>query len=137
MIQLRKISIGLSLSLMYTLASVAQPLTIQQNKDNNFEIAVTSSSPKYKLFWSAKPDSWDKAQVLALKSSPETIALASANPILKLEDKKEKFYAAPRGIKLQGAANFRDIGGYKTTDGKQVKWGKIYRSADISKLTDA
>ncbi|MFM9838980.1 MAG: tyrosine-protein phosphatase [Cyclobacteriaceae bacterium] len=122
---------------MCTLVSVAQPVTIQQNKDNNFEIAVTSSPPKYKLFWSAKPDSWDKAQVLSLKSSPETIALASAHPILKLEDKNEKFYAAPRAIKLQGAANFRDIGGYKTTDGKQVKWGKMYRSADISKLTDA
>lgn len=35
------------------------------------------------------------------------------------------------------AANFRDIGGYKTTDGKEVIWGKIYRSAAINKLTDA
>jgi protein-tyrosine phosphatase len=35
------------------------------------------------------------------------------------------------------AANFRDIGGYTTTDGKQVVWGKIYRSAAINKLTDA
>lgn len=35
------------------------------------------------------------------------------------------------------AANFRDIGGYKTADGKQVVWGKIYRSAAINKLTDA
>ena len=42
-----------------------------------------------------------------------------------------------RHLALQGAANFRDLGGYKTTDGKTVKWGKIYRSADISKLTDA
>jgi protein-tyrosine phosphatase len=37
---------------------------------------------------------------------------------------------------LQGAINFRDLGGYSTNVGKQVKWGKIYRSADISKLTD-
>ncbi|TKC09412.1 tyrosine-protein phosphatase [Pedobacter frigoris] len=35
------------------------------------------------------------------------------------------------------AANFRDIGGYKTTDGKEVVWGKVYRSAAINKLTDA
>lgn len=34
------------------------------------------------------------------------------------------------------AANFRDIGGYKTTTGKQVVWGKVYRSAAINKLTD-
>jgi protein-tyrosine phosphatase len=40
-----------------------------------------------------------------------------------------------RAVKLQGAVNFRDIGGYATKDGKQVKWGKLYRSASINKLT--
>jgi protein-tyrosine phosphatase len=40
-----------------------------------------------------------------------------------------------REVKLQGAINFRDIGGYKTKDGKEVKWGKIYRSAEINRLT--
>jgi len=42
-----------------------------------------------------------------------------------------------RHVVLQGAANFRDLGGYTTSDGHHVKWGEIYRSADISKLTDA
>jgi protein-tyrosine phosphatase len=41
-----------------------------------------------------------------------------------------------RKVVLQGAQNFRDIGGYKTKGGKLVRWGQIYRSADISKLTD-
>ena len=43
--------------------------------------------------------------------------------------------SAKRMIKLQGALNFRDLGGYSTKDGKQVKWGKIYRSAEINNLT--
>jgi protein-tyrosine phosphatase len=42
-----------------------------------------------------------------------------------------------REIKLQGAINFRDIGGYATKDGRHVKWGKIYRSAELSHLTPA
>jgi protein-tyrosine phosphatase len=45
--------------------------------------------------------------------------------------------SAKRHVVLQGAANFRDLGGYTTADGHHVKWGEIYRSADISKLTDA
>ncbi|TFF38165.1 tyrosine-protein phosphatase [Mucilaginibacter psychrotolerans] len=45
--------------------------------------------------------------------------------------------SARRMVALHGAANFRDLGGYKTTSGKTVKWGKVYRSADISRLTDA
>lgn len=44
--------------------------------------------------------------------------------------------SAKRKVELQGAVNFRDLGGYTTTDGHHVKWGEIYRSADISKLTD-
>ena len=38
---------------------------------------------------------------------------------------------------MQGAVNFRDLGGYPTADGHHVKWHSIYRSADISALTPA
>ena len=43
----------------------------------------------------------------------------------------------PRHIPLQGAFNFRDIGGYETTGGRRVRWRRIYRSGQLSKLTDA
>ena len=45
--------------------------------------------------------------------------------------------SAKRHVVLEGASNFRDLGGYATTDGHHLKWGKVYRSADISKLTQA
>lgn len=41
-----------------------------------------------------------------------------------------------RLVHLQGAVNFRDVGGYKTQDGKAVKWNKVFRSAAINNLTD-
>jgi protein-tyrosine phosphatase len=44
--------------------------------------------------------------------------------------------SAKRKVELQGAVNFRDLGGYTTKDGHHIKWGKVYRSADMSKLTD-
>jgi len=40
-----------------------------------------------------------------------------------------------REIKLQGVVNCRDIGGYPSKDGRHVKWGRIYRSAELSHLT--
>lgn len=46
-------------------------------------------------------------------------------------------YNANRAVTLEGASNFRDLGGYPTQDGHHVKWGHLYRSADISKLTDS
>lgn len=41
-----------------------------------------------------------------------------------------------RLIPLEGGRNFRDLGGYKTQDGRTVKWGKIYRSGVLANLTN-
>ena len=43
---------------------------------------------------------------------------------------------ASRHIALEGQPNFRDIGGYKTSDGKTVKSGQVYRSGELPRLTD-
>lgn len=42
-----------------------------------------------------------------------------------------------RHLALEGAPNFRDLGGYETSDGRRVKWGRLYRSDDLAQLTDA
>lgn len=44
--------------------------------------------------------------------------------------------AAARFLPLEGGRNFRDLGGYLTTDGQQVRWGKIYRTGAMSGLTE-
>ncbi|MFD2114557.1 tyrosine-protein phosphatase [Paenibacillus yanchengensis] len=40
-------------------------------------------------------------------------------------------------IKLQGSFNFRDLGGYATSDRKQVKQGLLYRADELAGLTEA
>ncbi|MET8427567.1 tyrosine-protein phosphatase [Nocardia sp. NPDC004860] len=40
-------------------------------------------------------------------------------------------------IRLDGAANFRDIGGYRTSDGHTVRTGVAFRSNRLAGLTDA
>jgi len=42
---------------------------------------------------------------------------------------------AERLLPLQGGRNFRDLGGWRVADGRQVKWGKIYRSGVMAGLT--
>jgi protein-tyrosine phosphatase len=42
---------------------------------------------------------------------------------------------APRPLRLQGAPNFRDLGGLPTADGRQVRHGLLYRSQGLSALT--
>ncbi|HZR12044.1 MAG TPA: tyrosine-protein phosphatase [Acidimicrobiia bacterium] len=43
----------------------------------------------------------------------------------------------PRRIALDGPANFRDLGGYPTVDGRTVRSGRVFRSDSLSHLSDA
>ncbi|MCP3759626.1 tyrosine-protein phosphatase [Streptomyces sp. TBY4] len=51
-------------------------------------------------------------------------------------DRGQGLRLADRLIKLDGTSNFRDAGGYRTTNGQWVKMGEIYRSDALNKLTD-
>ena len=41
-----------------------------------------------------------------------------------------------RHVPLEGQPNFRDLGGYRTTDGRMLKWGEVYRSGELGQLTE-
>ncbi|CAM3127579.1 tyrosine-protein phosphatase [Prescottella defluvii] len=65
--------------------------------------------------------------LLALAAPVVAAPLASAEPTTDTTP----------AIRLEGAKNFRDIGGYETSDGRQVRTGLVYRSNKLSSLTDA
>ncbi|WP_374471892.1 tyrosine-protein phosphatase [Phenylobacterium sp.] len=66
-----------------------------------------------------------------LPASPKAVQV-----VLSTRD-GQVYRLAERVQPLAGASNFRDIGGYRTADGRQVRWGAIYRSAELSGLTPA
>lgn len=41
-----------------------------------------------------------------------------------------------RRIALDGAVNFRDIGGYRTVDGRTVRWRSLFRADNLSQLSE-
>ena len=45
--------------------------------------------------------------------------------------------AEHRLLNFQGIPNFRDLGGYQTSDGKQVKWGVLYRAGTLAHASDS
>jgi protein-tyrosine phosphatase len=44
--------------------------------------------------------------------------------------------AFPRHFALEGAANFRDIGGYGAADGRRVAWRRFFRSDSLAEITE-
>ena len=39
-------------------------------------------------------------------------------------------------VQLDGQPNFRDLGGYKSSDGRTVKFGQLFRSGELPRLND-
>ncbi len=48
-----------------------------------------------------------------------------------------QFVTDSRFLPFEGSINFRDFGGYQTTDGRQVAWQKLYRCGALSNMTES
>ena len=42
-----------------------------------------------------------------------------------------------RHVPFDSAVNFRDLGGYATSDGRHVKWQRLFRCGHMANLSDA
>ncbi len=82
----------------------------------------------------------DSAEML---SSGETAGItlpisAGERRYVLLKDKAGKITTvAERVLPIERGSNFRDIGGYMTSDGRTVRWGKAFRSGAMPLLTEA
>ncbi len=68
-------------------------------------------------------------------AGPLTAALLLPQPLLAREASMAQTAAPDRVIPMEGGRNFRDVGGYRTSDGRVVKWKALYRSGSMANLT--
>ena len=117
------------------------------------EASATRSSPRsVKLDWSgpagstavfvstvpsAQPRGARPLIAAAAAGGVEVEAPASPRPYFLVKSRGGQAWTAERLLPLQGGRNFRDLGGYRGAGGKQVRWGKIYRSGVMASLTPA
>jgi protein-tyrosine phosphatase len=40
-----------------------------------------------------------------------------------------------RILASEGGCNFRDLGGYRTRDGRELRWGRVFRAGVLSYFT--
>lgn len=64
------------------------------------------------------------------------VAIADISESVALQEKSGALGTYDRVLPLEGGSNFRDLGGYRTEDGKTVRKGLLYRSGVMTGLTD-
>lgn len=105
------------------------------------------SDTQAKITWTLDADSVmiaaGEVQLVGISDGSKSVVVAAPHPrtIYTLtfvqEDETRTIRAAERILPLEGAFNFRDIGGYPAADGRRVRWGRVYRSGNLAGLTDA
>jgi protein-tyrosine phosphatase len=83
---------------------------------------------KTKLFWSLVAIAMLVVAVIQFIPSP-ALVIPAQQPVAERE--------SHRLLNFEGIANFRDLGGYPTADGRQVNWGVLYRAGTLTGASNA
>ncbi|MBE9918155.1 tyrosine-protein phosphatase [Paenibacillus donghaensis] len=114
---------------------------VERTKDGTIKLhwqTIADLGP-VKVYWSANPDGGWK-ELARTYASFGGLSTADPNPGSRVYFKIKggngaMIKTAERLLPLQGTTNFRDLGGYRTTDGKTVKWGKLFRADELAGLS--
>ena len=71
----------------------------------------------------------------ASRQSAISIGMNANDDLMMATGPKTEAGGFSRPITLEGASNFRDLGGYQGRDGRKLQWRKLYRSAHLANLT--
>ncbi len=72
---------------------------------------------------------------LAAAAALALLAAAAPLPLAARPAPAAHAGAHQRFILLEGGRNFRDVGGWRTAGGQTVRWGRLYRSGSLGRLT--
>ena len=107
-------------------------------KTYRIEYSVEPGAGPVRIYASASPASIDSnAPVLATAKSPVEVSVPAAPGRVYFHLKPASGptrVVATRRLPLEGAINFRDLGGYRTADGRFLRWGLVYRTEHLTAL---
>ncbi|ROO86204.1 protein-tyrosine phosphatase [Actinocorallia herbida] len=109
--------------------------TVKANEDGSFTIAWKAPGVRHVAVKAAGKTvaRGDGAETVRVKGLPS----ADRRWFDLVPDHGGSLHLADRLVRLDGTVNFRDVGGYRTANGKWVKMGEVYRTDALDKLTAA
>lgn len=120
-----------------------QDLQIERSNDNKIKISwtLTTDLTKVDIYWSKVPSMIGEIEHIATVEGVDSAIFA--DPDLQQRTffiVKAKGYCSEMIAEVimpfAGVSNFRDLGGYKTKDGRRVKWNLFFRSGELAGVTE-
>ncbi|PEY39618.1 protein-tyrosine-phosphatase [Bacillus cereus] len=116
--------------------------SVERNSDNTLHIVWEDGVGEVTIYWSTSSEQIEEnGQFLLNVTEAASCIIEDPSPNVRpyfrlVASNGQAVTVAERRLPLQGAFNFRDLGGYETSDGCKVKWGKLYRSEELAGLTE-
>lgn len=127
-------------SIQYFESGITKYTSIIRDKISKSASLKIDFSDEWSLFAETSLEDIDYTQPIAKGQGRGVFPLTISDPTryyFVLVTANEKVVLSEQHLPMAGGYNFRDLGGYKTQDGRRVKWGKIFRSDDLHNLNDA
>lgn len=117
------------------ISSAAGIYSDAETKVSSIEIYKNGNWAAYSLSNTKSPD-FEKPVLKRYYAGSYALAYnAYTQYCIEWEDSRA--VVAPRQLPIECQKNLRDLGGYKTKDGRYVKWGLLFRSGKLDELTDS
>lgn len=119
-------------------------VSVTRTADETLLLRWTPQAEVVTIYAGPAPDAINREQPQARVAAEQQVALPDPHPgrpsCFELSFSGGpadglRLFASERFHPLQGVFNLRDIGGYRTTDGRRVRWGRVFRSGVLSHPT--
>lgn len=123
---------------------LVEPVTVTRSDDNFIHFQWQEVAERTVIFAGSNPHKFaEMAPVITVGSAREALVAGLDTAVryyFRLEFRGgawdgRSLMVAERVLPMQKGVNLRDAGGYYTKDGQMVRWGLLYRSGSLSRLT--
>jgi len=121
------------------MSKIAQQVQIIRDKHSKAASLNIEIEGNWELYAGTSFDSINKATPILAGNGSGVFPLNVSTSIriyFELVNNGMTLPLAERHLPMAGGYNFRDLGGFRTKEGRYTKWGKLFRADELSNLTD-
>jgi len=118
-------------------------VTLIRTGEDSVEIRWSFSElpQKVTVYAGTSPDQIDRQHPVSICREKSSADISGLDPNRRyyfevVPSRGSRVIISDRRVTLKGSVNFRDLGGYETADGRRIKWGQVFRSDNLGRLSD-